>query len=79
MRYSSTYIIFENTHNVSNGRRPSENSWPVSSDLCGRLGFRQGRAQALRGKGNGKDSIRNGMTDQGMVAEHGNGLCGEGE
>jgi hypothetical protein len=66
MRYFSTYIMFENTHKVS-------------SDLCDRLGFRQGRAQTSRGEGNEKDRTRNGMTDQGKVAEHVNGLCREGE
>jgi hypothetical protein len=42
MRYSSTYIVFEDTHTTSTTTvfRAHKNLWPVSSDLHGRLGFR---------------------------------------
>jgi hypothetical protein len=42
MRYSSTYIVFEDTHTTSATTIVSahKNSWLVSSDLRGRLGFR---------------------------------------
>jgi hypothetical protein len=39
MRYSSTYIMFEDTHTTSGTTvvRAHKNLWPVSSDLHGRL------------------------------------------
>jgi hypothetical protein len=42
MCYSSTYILFEDTHTTSaTAVVPAhKNSWPASSDLCGRLSFR---------------------------------------
>jgi hypothetical protein len=42
MRYSSTYIMFEDTHTTSATIvvRAHKNLWSVSSDLHGRLGFR---------------------------------------
>jgi hypothetical protein len=42
MRYSSIYIVFEDTHTTSATTIVSahKNSWPVSSDLHGKLGFR---------------------------------------
>ena len=42
MRYSTAYIMFEDTHTTSaTVVVPShKNSWPVSSDLRGRLSFR---------------------------------------
>jgi hypothetical protein len=41
-RYSSTYIMFEDTHTMSATTvvPAHKNSWPVNSDLRGRLGFR---------------------------------------
>jgi hypothetical protein len=42
MRYSSTYIVFEDTRTTSATTIVSahKNSWPISSDLRDRLGFR---------------------------------------
>jgi hypothetical protein len=42
MCYSSTYILFEDTHTTIAMAviLAHKNSWPVSSDLRGRLGFR---------------------------------------
>jgi hypothetical protein len=42
MRYSSAYIMFEDTHTTSATTvvLAYKNSWLVSSDLRGRLGFR---------------------------------------
>jgi hypothetical protein len=42
MRYSTTYIMFEDTHTTSaTSIVPAhKNSCPVSSDVCGRFGFR---------------------------------------
>jgi hypothetical protein len=35
------HLVRGHSYNVSNGRRPNaKNSWPISSDLRGRLGFR---------------------------------------
>jgi hypothetical protein len=61
MRYSSTYIIFEDTHTTSATTivPVHKNSWSVSSDLRDSLGFNNEEENELYGWGNEKDRTRN--------------------